>query len=41
MGDEEPVEPVGFIEQYRTPLLIGSALAVAGGAYYFFVVRGK
>jgi len=39
MGDEEPV---GFIEQYRTPLLIGSALAVAGGAsYYFFFVRGK
>lgn len=32
-------EEESFFAQYRTPIVLGSALALAGGAYYFFVVR--
>jgi len=32
-------EEESFFARYKTPIVIGSALALAGGAYYFFVVR--
>ena len=36
---DQQLEEESFFARYQTPIVIGSALALAGGAYYFFVVR--
>lgn len=42
-GDAQEValasEEESFFSRYRVPIVIGSALALSGGAYYFFVMR--
>jgi hypothetical protein len=32
-------EDEGFLSQYKVPIVVGSAFALAGGAFYFFVMR--